>query len=295
MHVDQPASPVSIPNQPAERCGLALREPATDMGAWVSLLRDAEIPVKAETAEALEVMRNCEDSVDANLIGEMIGGDPLMTLKLLVFAAKNRSARAVTQPETVTSSLVMLGISPFFRSFQPQPTLEEFLKGRGEALKGINKVLRRASRAANFALAFAVHRLDPDAAVIHQAALLHDFAELLLWCHAPDLALKIEAAQRLDSTLRSKTAQLNFLNTDLTELQQALMEDWKLPEFLIQISGDSLAQHASGQCVSLGVRIARHTALGWDNAAIPDDISDVSKLLNLSSSATTSLLRSLDA
>jgi hypothetical protein len=128
------------------------------MDAWISLLRDAEIPVKSETAEALEVMRDCEDSVDANLIGEMIGGDPLMTLKVLVFAAKNRSVRAVTQPETVTSSLVMLGISPFFRSFQQQPTLEEFLNGQGEALKGINRVLRRASRAANFALAFAVRR-----------------------------------------------------------------------------------------------------------------------------------------
>jgi len=42
MHVDQPASPVSIPSQPAERCGLALRDPAANMGAWVSLLRDAD-------------------------------------------------------------------------------------------------------------------------------------------------------------------------------------------------------------------------------------------------------------
>ena len=294
MHADRPASSEITPDTAHERSGLGLREPAVDMAAWVSLLRDAEIPVKAETAEALEVMRSCEDSVDANLIGEMIGGDPLMTLKVLVFAAKNRSVRSITQPETVTSSLVMLGISPFFRSFEPQPTLEEFLKGRDEAIKGINRVLRRASRAANFALAFAVHRLDPDAAVIHQAALLHDFAELLLWCHAPDLALKIEAAQRLDSTLRSKKVQIDFLNTDLIELQQALMEEWKLPEFLVQISGDALAQHASGQCVSLGVRVARHTALGWDNAAIPDDVSDVSKLLNLSSSSALSLLRSLD-
>jgi len=294
MHADQPASSESILRTPHARLGLGLREPAADMHAWISLLRDAEIPVKSETAEALEVMRGCEDSVDANLIGEMIGGDPLMTLKVLVFAAKNRSARAITQPETVTSSLVMLGISPFFRAFQPQPTLEEFLNGQEEALKGIDKVLRRASRAANFALAFAVHRLDPDAAVVHQAALLHDFAELLLWCHAPDLALKIDAAQRLDSTLRSKKVQLDLLNTDLIELQQALMEEWKLPEFLIQISGDGLAQHASGQCVSLGVRVARHTALGWDNAAIPDDVSDVSKLLNLSPSSALSLLRSLD-
>ena len=40
-----------------------------------------------------------------------------------------------------------------------------------------------------FALAFAVHRMDHDAPVIHAAALLHDFAELLLWLHAPVLSL----------------------------------------------------------------------------------------------------------
>ena len=48
------------------------------------------------------------------------------------------------------------------------------------------------------------------------------------------------------------------------------------------------------QCVSLGVRIARHTALGWDNAAVPDDVADVAQLLNLSTSAAMSLLRSLE-
>ena len=38
---------------------------------------------------------------------------------------------------------------------------------------------------------FAAHRMDHDAAVLHEAALLHDFAELLLWVRAPALALEI--------------------------------------------------------------------------------------------------------
>jgi hypothetical protein len=50
-----------------------------------------------------------------------------------------------------------------------------------EALAGVRAVLRRAHRAAAFALGFAAHRLDPDAAVIHEATLLHNFAEVLLW------------------------------------------------------------------------------------------------------------------
>ena len=34
--------------------------------------------------------------------------------------------------------------------------------------------------------------------------------------------------------------------------------------------------------VALAVRLARHTARGWDNAAIPDDVADIAALLNLS-------------
>lgn len=272
-----------------------LTQPLPDLSAWVACFRDAEIPVMADTADALEAMREREDDVDANLIGEMIADDPLMTLKVMAYGAKNRSARVVTEPETVTSTLVMMGISPFFRAFGPQPVLEDLLADRPEALAGLNEVLRRSSRAANFALSFAVHRFDPDAAIIHQAALLHDFAEMLLWCQAPDLALGIRDAQRADPSLRSSTEQLKRLHVDLLDLQHALMLEWRLPDLLVRITDDKHAKQPNVQCVMLGVRLARHTSAGWDNPAIPDDVSDVAHLLNLSSAATLSLLRGLDA
>jgi HD-like signal output (HDOD) protein len=274
---------------------IRLTRPLADLSAWVACFRGAEIPVMADTADALEAMREREDDVDANLIGEMIANDPLMTLKVMAYGAKNRSARVVTEPETVTSTLVMMGISPFFRAFGPQPVLEDMLSDRPEALAGLNEVLCRASRAANFALSFAVHRFDPDAAVIHQAALLHDFAEMLLWCHAPDLALAIRDAQRADPALRTTTEQRRTLHVDLLDLQHALMLEWHLPDLLVRITDDKQAKHQNVQCVMLGVRLARHTAAGWDNAAIPDDVRDVAHLLNLSADATLSLLRDLDA
>jgi len=272
-----------------------LTKPLANLPAWVAFFRNADIPVMAETADTLEAMREREDDVDANLIGEMIADDPLMTLKVMAHGAKNRSARVVTEPETVTSTLVMMGISPFFRAFGPQPVLEHKLADRPEALAGLNEVLRRASRAANFALSFAVHRLDPDAAIIHQAALLHDFAEMLLWCHAPDLAMAIRNAQRADPTLRSSTEQRRRLHVDLLDLQHALMLEWHLPDLLIRFTDDKHAKQPNVLCVMLGVRLARHTADGWDNAAIPDDVSDVAHLLNLSTDATLSLLRGLDS
>jgi hypothetical protein len=117
---------------------------------------------------------------------------------------------------------------------------------------------------------------------------------MLLWCHAPELALRIRAAQRVDAALRSSAVQLQTLNVELADLQQSLMKAWRLPELLIRISDARHAEHSSVRSVVLGVRLARHTAQGWDNAALPDDISDIAALLNLSQTAALQLVRNIE-
>lgn len=246
------------------------------------------------TAESLELMRANEDEVDANSLGEIIAADPLMTLKVLAYAAAHRSSRLLTDAETVTAALVLMGITPFFNAFGPQPTVEQHLADRPAALDGLQRVLRRADRAARFALAFAVHRLDPDAAVIHSAAMLHDFAEMLLWCHAPDLALDIRRRQQLNRNLRSASVQREVLNIELSDLEQSLMHAWHLPELLTHITNDRREHDPQVQTVKLAVRLARHTADGWDDAAIPDDITEISELLMLGREPTLHLLQELD-
>lgn len=271
----------------------ALTQPLRDLAAWTAHFSTAEIPVLAQTCEALEGLRINEDDVDANSIGEMISGDPLMTLKVLAFSSAQRGSKVVTDTETVTAALVMMGISPFFRAFGPQPTVQERLAGEPAALQGLDDTLRRAHRSANFALGFAVHRIDHDAAVIHAAALLHDFAEMLLWCLAPALALRIRDAQRADPALRSGAAQLAVLGIELADLQQSLMKAWRLPELLIRINDERHADQANVQSVTLAVRLARHTAHGWDNPAIPDDVREIAALLNLSEAAALQLVQDI--
>jgi HD-like signal output (HDOD) protein len=167
-----------------------------DLQAWTHHFLDADIPVQAETSAKLEALRADEDNVDANMLRDMAASDPMMTLKMMAWAARNRPVRMATETETVTAGLVMLGITPFFRDFGRQLTVEDRLAEQPQALAGVRSVLDRAYRAANFALCFVVHRMDYDADVICLAALLHDFAEMLLWCHAPALALQIRDAQR---------------------------------------------------------------------------------------------------
>jgi HD-like signal output (HDOD) protein len=156
-----------------------LLEPLPSASAWIARLRDAPMPVLAVTAQTLAELALHEDEVDAHTLAEAIDADPLMTLQLLAHVGSARGRE--TDVETAVGALVLLGIGPFFRRLGALATLEDTLADMPEALAGVRAVLRRAHRAAAFALGFAAHRLDPDAAVIHEATLLHNFAEVLLW------------------------------------------------------------------------------------------------------------------
>ena len=271
----------------------AMRVPR-DVDDWVRYFRAREIPVLASSAAALEDLRDMEDEVDARTIAQSLGRDPLMTLKILVHASRQGSSRRLNDAETVVEALVLMGITPFFRAFGPQPTIEDRLAGHPEALAGLRRVLARADRAARFAAAFAIHRADHDAVVLHEAAQLHDFTEILLWLHAPELALEIQARQRLDPTLRSATAQRAVLNAELNDIQQALMQVWHLPDILVRSTDDHHVDNSQVRTVLLAIRVARHSTDGWDNPALPDDYRDIAGLLQLGIEPTRALLQGLD-
>jgi HD-like signal output (HDOD) protein len=269
------------------------RAPAGLTG-WIQAIRDAEIPVLARTAAAIDALREDEDEVAPRALAELVLDDPLMSLKVLVHVARHRSARRVTDTETVTASLLMMGVSSFFRTFAGQATVEARLGALPGALEGLEEVLRRAHRGGRFAIGFAMHRQDTDAAVIQEAALLHDFAEALLWCHAPALALEVRRRQRADPSLRSAQAQREVLGIELRDLEQALMKAWRLPELLQHLTNEHLANVPRVRNVLLATALARHSQHGWDNAALPDDVEAIAALLNLAPSAVWGLIRHLD-
>ncbi len=274
----------------------ALQRAPRDLSGWAALFDYRHLPVLAHTAQALDELRPVEDEVDAHLLSDTVAGDPLLTLKLLAHVAQLRRGREGSEVETVTEALVMLGIPPFFRSFSTLVTVEDLLASEPLALSGFFSVLQRSRRAARFAMGFAVHRMDHDAAVIFEAALLHDFAELLLWLRAPALAIEIAHRQQANPQLRSAAVQREVLNVELAELQHLLMQSWRLPALLVQITDDH-AQRQTPQLrnVQLAIRVARHSASGWDNAALPDDIHDVADLLRLGLEPTARLLRDIDS
>jgi HD-like signal output (HDOD) protein len=267
-----------------------------DLAGWMACFDVFSLPVLAITADELEDWRPAEDEVDAHLLAQTLSTDPLMILKLLAHLARLRRGREGSDTETVTEALVMLGIAPFFQAFGPQDTVEQALADQPLALAGFRRVLQRSHRAARFAIGFAVHRMDHDATVIHEATLLHDFAELLLWLRAPALALEVARLQQADPTLRSAVAQREVLNIELADLQHALMQAWRLPALLVQISNEhGLAANGQMRNVNLAIRVARHSARGWDDPALPDDLREIGELLQLTPEHTLRLLQDIDS
>jgi HD-like signal output (HDOD) protein len=273
----------------------------SDLTGWAARLEPAALPVLAATADIIEEWRGCEDAVDARLMGETLAKDPLMTIKLLTHVAALRRKRGRDDgdgygegAETVTAALVMLGVSPFFNQFGPQTRVEQHLSDE-RARAGFDAVLRRSHRAARFALSFAVHRLDLDAVILQEAALLHGFAELLTWIYAPRQALDVQAQLAADPQRRSRVEQRHAFGVELAALQHTLMRRWRLPPLLVAVSAPH-AQPVGSQArtVQLAIRLARHSAHDWDNPAIGDDISEISTLLNMAREPTLHLLRDID-
>ena len=265
-----------------------------DLSAWVSFYSQAQIPVLRHTVHELDQLRENAENVNARVLAGIILRDPLMTLKLMALVAGKRRPGVVTETESVTTSLVMMGISPFFTNFGLQPTLQKWLADQPRALRGLANLMRRAERAAYFAQGFAVHRGDTDVGVIRLAAFLYDFAEMLMWCHAPTLQQHIVELQRADHTLRTATVQRSVLNIELDDLRQNLMKLWRLPELLVRISDNRHAEQSIVRNVVLAVRLARHTADGWNNPAIPDDVDEIAQLLNATPRVALAFVRKID-
>lgn len=276
--------------------GELIHEPLQSLPAWVEAFDWESLPVIDATAAEIEQLRRVEDDIDAHRLADVICKDPFMTVKLFAYLAKRRPGREDTVPETVTGCLLMLGIPPFFAQFSHLRSVESALSFEPVAIDGLGAVLTRSRRASDFALAFAVHRMDHDAQLIYSAALLHEFTEMLLWLRAPRLAAEIARRQKLLPQLRSADAQRAVLRVTLAELQQALMTRWHLPEALTSLLNPELAgSSAQALTVELATRFARHSAKGWDNPAIPDDLRDISELLQIGLEPTEHLLAEIDS
>ena len=262
-----------------------IEQPLADRDAWVQFFSQAEIPVLRHTMVALDRMRENAVNVNGRVLSSVILHDPLMTLRVLSYLEKNRSKSQKTDITTIDRALIMIGVRPFFSTFDHLPLLEDQLKAHPKALLGLLKVIARARKAARWAREWALVRHDLNVDEITVAALLDDVAELLMWCFAPKLTLQVQELQAQDRSRRSTTAQEEIYGISLQELKFALVQTWNLPKLLAILIDDSNATHPRVLNVTLAVDLARHSAKGWDDAALPDDFRAIENLLHISHKA----------
>jgi HD-like signal output (HDOD) protein len=245
---------------------------------WVDLFGRAELPVLGNTVSELERMRQDPDRVSTAQLSDIVMRDPLMTSKVLRYIQQHRHRTQLVDVTTVAHALMMLGLEPFLAHFSKEPTVQAHLEHDATALQGVLRVASRARHAALYAREWAVLRHDIEVEEVTTAALLHDLAELMLWCCAPGVATLLDEATRADDAARD-AAQRAVLGFTMISLQVELAEQWQLPDLLCRLMDERHASTPRALNVSLAVSVARHTSSSWDEPALVDDFVSVGRLL----------------
>lgn len=251
------------------------------LAEWVSFLGKVEIPVLSHTARGLAELRLDEENISARGVAQTIKADPMMTVKLLRYLQQHKHRIQEHEVVQVKQALMMLGLEVFFQKVPAQPLVEKMLAGQMDALICLLGVVHRSHRASAYAMDWAVRLGDMHFEEVRIAALLHEFTELLMWCFAPADMLKIHALQKQDKSLRSHVVQKQVLGFSLAELQYALALEWSLPKLLITLMDSACADQQRVRNVILAGNLARHSAKGWDDAALVDDYKDIAELLKM--------------
>ena len=266
-------------------------QPQQSLESWIDFFSKAEMPVLRKTLRQLEEARSKIDRINGRDIAAIVLQDPLMSIRVLAYIQPFISKRLHSDITNIGNAIMMQGIEPFFKNIGEPPTIEAMLKNEPQALLGVLQVIRRSQRASRYAHLWAVERYELNIEEVTLAALLHDIAEILIWCFFPKQAVIIRSRLQADKTLRSMNVQKEVLGFYLYELKQGLCSVMHLPELIMTLMDQNNAELPRVLNVLLAVNLARHSADGWENAALPDDFAAIQKLLRID---RETLLKRLD-
>ncbi|HAJ72219.1 MAG TPA: metal-dependent hydrolase [Methylophilaceae bacterium] len=254
---------------------------ASDIATWVAFLRTADIPVLKQTAREIKQLQADEDNVSARDITLVVINDPMMVFKVLSYAQTHKGANQLQDLVQVEQAILMMGTSTFFNKIPINLQVDDVLHHDLTALTHLLKSIRRAHRAAHYAADWASRLMDLRAEEIRLAALLYDLAEMLMWCFASEKMNTIHKMQQTDRTLRSRELQKQVLGFVGKDLQKEIVQAFHLPPLLSELMADDVSNHQRVKNVRIAVNLARHSANGWDDAALPDDYKEIAELLRV--------------
>lgn len=249
--------------------------------AWSEHFKEVELPILRLTANRLTELRDTADTINTRTLAQIIMHDPMMTLRIFRYMKTHRTSSQNAEITTIERALVMIGTKRFFESCQDLPIIEHQLKGYTKAMLGVLKVIQRSHQASLWARDWALFRQNTRFDEIALAALLHDFVEILMHCFAPTLALRVRERLAANPGLRTRSVQEEVFGASLEEIMRELVELWNLPELLLSLLDPADADLPNVRNVNLAVDLARHTANGWQDPALPDDFRAIETLLHI--------------
>jgi HD-like signal output (HDOD) protein len=274
-----------------------MNDEINDAVAWLKSLHKIDIPVLKQTARELAKLKQDEENLSARAISSVVLKDPFMVFKVLTYTNSHAGKNQVQDILEVEQAIIMLGTSSFFANLSPNLLIDDRLKSNASALTHLLKLIKRAHRAAYYAADWAALRKDLHSEEIWIAALLSDFAEMLMWCFAPEKMQIISDRQQQDKSLRTKEVQQQILGFHISDLQKELIKLYAMPPLLTELMNDDdkTNQHNRVQNVLLAVNLARHSAKGWDDAALPDDFEAIAAFLHVDVARVLYIIKHPDA
>ncbi|MHB1084618.1 MAG: HDOD domain-containing protein [Thiobacillus sp.] len=258
---------------------------------WIVFFGQADIPVLRSTALALARLRDDQRLLNASSIADVVTDDPLMTVKLLRYMQTHKSRHQQQELLDVKQALLMMGLETFFREVPATLIAEDMFQNHPEALVYFLLTVRRARRSAYYAADWAERMHDMHAEEVKVSALLTHVAEMLMWCFNPAPMLDIRRRHAVSPTRHSGEVQQQVLGFAGMDLQRQLTVEWRLPALLMDLMDPAQSQSPLVRNVTLAVRLARHSANGWHDAALPDDFRDIAELLHMEPSKVMALVR----
>jgi len=249
------------------------------LAQWVDETKLEALPVLRRTALAVSYMSKNADSLSATDISDIVLHDPLMALKVIGLANGRSHGRFGAEIVTAQSAIIMLGVPPFFKHFAALNTIEAAMQGREKEMTGLLNCLIRVHHAAWQARDLAILRADIKSEEVYVGTLLHDMGEMVMWCVAPEVMLRILKAVRRNKVSREE-AERSILGFTLWEFQLALAEAWKLPELLLTFMDNKNATNPRALIAIIGSAVARHAATGWHSSKLLADYEVIAGQFN---------------
>lgn len=253
----------------------------SDVTSWIDCLSKTDIPVLKHTARELARLKEDDFKLSPRAIANVVINDPLMIFRLLSYTQKHKSKHQQHDVIQIEQAIMLMGTDAFFKNLPTDCIVEDLLKTNLPALTHLLRLMKRGHRAGHYAMDWAVLHKDIHMEEVRIAALLHDLAEMLMWCFVPDQMNTILNMQHADKTLRSKVAQEQILGFRLIDLQKELVNIYQLPPLLSKLMEEENADETRVRNVTLAVNLARHSANGWDDAALPDDYHEIAEFLRV--------------